>query len=278
MPLITLHELEQMTPLFRGSVGNALARGVMRLLAVDKVNALYDRHAHLSGADFAQSVLEELEVDYEVFVDTHEVLAQLDDLGEETPFITISNHPYGHIDGLILADYFGHRSNYRMMVNQFLNRIEALSPSLIPVTPTGVERTASTTESIMGVRCALSHLRSGGALGLLPAGAISDLSLRDGCVRDREWQPAIIAFMAKAKVPILPVHFLDRNSSLFYLLGLINWRVRLLRLPGEVFNKAHCPVRLVVGPFISVEEQQQYLATHTTEEYGHWLRKRVYGI
>lgn len=277
MPLITLHELEQMTPLFRGSVGNALARGVMRLLAVDKVNALYDRHAHLSGADFARSVLEDLEVDYEVFVDTHEVLAQLDELGEDTPFITISNHPYGHIDGLILADYFGHRSNYKMMVNQFLNRIEALAPSLIPVTPTGVERTVATTESIMGVRRALAHLRSGGALGLLPAGAISDLSLRDGCVRDREWQPAIIAFMAKAKVPILPVHFLDRNSSLFYLLGLINWRVRLLRLPSEVFNKAHRPVRLVVGTLISVEEQQQYLATHTLAEYGQWLRKRVYG-
>lgn len=277
MPLITLHELEQMTPLFRGSVGNALARGVMRLLAVDKVNALYDRHAHLSGADFARNVLEDLEVDYEVFVDTHEVLAQLDELGEDTPFITISNHPYGHIDGLILADYFGHRSNYKMMVNQFLNRIEALAPSLIPVTPTGVERAVATTESIMGVRRALAHLRSGGALGLLPAGAISDLSLRDGCVRDREWQPAIIAFMAKAKVPILPVHFLDRNSSLFYLLGLINWRVRLLRLPSEVFNKANRPVRLVIGAPISVEEQQQYLATHTLAEYGQWLRMRVYG-
>ena len=242
------------------------------------MNALYDRHAHLSGADFAQSVLEDLEVEYEVFVDTHEVLAQLDDLGQDVPFITISNHPYGHIDGLILADYFGHRrTDYKMMVNQFLSRVEALSPSLIPVTPTGVERTTATTESIMGVRRALTHLRSGGALGLLPSGAISDLSLRDGCVRDREWQPAIIAFMAKAKVPILPVHFVDKNSSLFYLLGLIDWRVRLLRLPSEVFNKAHRPVRLVLGPLISVDEQQQYLATHTFEEYGHWLRKKVYG-
>lgn len=278
MPLITLQELEQMTPLFRGSVGGVLARGTMRLLAVDKVNALYDRHAHLSGADFAQSVLEDLEVEYEVFVDTHEVLAQLDDLGQDVPFITISNHPYGHIDGLILADYFGHRrTDYKMMVNQFLSRVEALSPSLIPVTPTGVERTTATTESIMGVRRALTHLCSGGALGLLPSGAISDLSLRDGCVRDREWQPAIIAFMAKAKVPILPVHFVDKNSSLFYLLGLIDWRVRLLRLPAEVFNKAHRPVRLVLGPLISVDEQQQYLATHTLEEYGHWLRKKVYG-
>lgn len=267
-----------MTPLFRGSIGGALARGVMRLLSVDKVNALYDRHSQLRGADFAHSVLEDLEVEYEVFVDTHEALVQLDNLGKDVPFITISNHPYGHIDGLILADYFGHRrTDYKMMVNQFLSRVEALSPSLIPVTPTGVERKAATTESIMGVRRALTHLRSGGALGLLPSGAISDLSLRDGCVRDREWQPAIIAFMAKAKVPILPVHFLDKNSMFFYVLGLVDWRVRLLRLPSEVFNKAHRPVRLVLGSLISVEEQQQYLATHTLEEYGHWLRKKVYG-
>ena len=279
MPLITLQELEQMTPLFRGSVGGALARSAMHLLSVDKVNELYDRHAHLSGADFAQSVLEELEVEYELFVDTHEVLAQLDELGQERPFITISNHPYGHIDGLILADYFGHRrADYKLMVNQFLSRVEALSSSLISVTPTGVERTVATRESVMGVRRALAHLRSGGALGLLPAGAISDFSLRDGCVRDREWQPAIIAFMAKAKVPILPVHFIDRNSSFFYMLGLIDWRVRLLRLPGEVFNKAHRPVRIVVGPVISVEAQHQYLATHTLKEYGMWLRERVYGV
>ena len=74
----------------------------------------------------------------------------LHELEQMTPLITISNHPYGHIDGLILADYFGHCSNYKMMVNQFLNRIEALSSSLIPVTPTGVERTVVTTESIMG--------------------------------------------------------------------------------------------------------------------------------
>ena len=279
MPLITLQELEQMTPLFRGSIGGALARGVMRLLSVDKVNALYDRHSQFRGADFAHSVLEDLEVEYEVFVDMHEALVQLDNLGKDVPLITISNHPYGHIDGLILADYFGHRrTDYKMMVNQFLSRVEALSPSLIPVTPTGVERKAATTESIMGVRRALTHLRSGGALGLLPSGAISDLSLRDGCVRDREWQPAIIAFMAKAKVPILPVYFVDKNSLLFYLLGLIDWRVRLLRLPSEVFNKAHRPVRLVLGSLISVEEQQQYLATHTLEEYGHWLRKKVYGL
>lgn len=261
-----------MSPLFRGRMGSALGRGLMRLLAVDKLNALYDRHAHLSGPDFAHSVLDDLGVRYEVMGDPQPSVLN------QKPFITLSNHPYGSIDGIILADLFGHRfSNYKIMANKILGRVEALSPSFISVTPTGVERTTPTAESIIGIRRALGQLRSGGALGLFPSGAVSDLSLRDRCVRDREWQPAIIRLIAKAAVPILPVHFLDGNSRFYYLLGLIDWRVRLLRLPAELFNKAHRPVRLCVGEVISVEEQQEYLAMHSVEEYGLWLRKRVYG-
>ena len=278
MPVLTLDELERMTPLFRGSMGNALARGAMHVLAVDKVNALYDRHAHLSGPDFARSVLDDLGIVYDVIPQTPKVLLQLHE-SRQSPFITISNHPYGCIDGVILADYFGHICpDYKIMVNQFLARVKALSPSFITVTPIGVERTAATTESIMGVRRALTHLRSGGVLGLFPSGAVSDLSLRDRCVRDRKWQEPIIRFVAKAKVPILPVRFFDGNSRLFYSLGLINRNMRILRLPAEVLNKAFRPARLGIGEFISVEEQERYLATHTIEEYGLWLRQKVYNM
>ena len=164
------------------------------------------------------------------------------------------------------------------MVNKILGRIEALSPSFISVTPTGVERTTPTKESIVGVRRALGQLRSGGALGLFPSGAVSDLSVRDRCVRDREWQPAIIRLIAKAQVPILPVRFFNGNSPLYYLLGLIDWRVRLLRLPAELFNKGGRPARIGIGPVVSVAEQQQYLATHSIEEFGQWLREKVYDM
>lgn len=278
MPLLTLQELEQMSPLFRGRMGNSLGRGLMRLLAVDKMNALYDRNAHLTGPDFARSVLDDLGVRYEVVGTPTSSLSPLHSSLPSAPFITLSNHPYGSIDGIVLADLFGHLCpSYKIMVNKILGRVEALSPSFISVTPTGVERTTPTTESIIGIRRALGQLRSGGALGLFPSGAVSDLSLRHRCVRDREWQPAIIRLIAKASVPILPVHFLDGNSRFYYLLGLVDWRVRLLRLPSELFNKADRPVRIAIGEVISVEEQQAYLHTHTTEEYGLWLRERVYG-
>ena len=280
MPLLTLQELELTTPFLRNPIGRTLGRYVMHLLSVDRVNALYDHLSHLRGIDFAHGVLSELDIEYFLQASTSEVISQMHELSRDNaPFITISNHPYGSIDGLILADCFGHLSpHYKLVANKALQRIEALAPSLISVVPTGTERGVASRESILGIRHALTHLQSGGSLGLFPAGAVSNLSLRHHCVLDREWQYPIIRFIAKAGVPILPVHFPEGNSLFYYLLGLIDWRVRLLRLPAEVFNKRHQPIPLIVGPLISAPEQQKYLASHTTEEFGLWLRSKVYTL
>ena len=68
------------------------------------------------------------------------------------PFITISNHPYGHLDGVMLVDLFGHiRPDFKVMVNKFLGRIKTLDENFICVTPTGNERTVPTRDSIQGV-------------------------------------------------------------------------------------------------------------------------------
>ena len=276
MPLLPLSEIQQLSPLFRGRVGHASARALMRLLRIDEMNNLYDRNGYLHGSDFACKVLSDLGIEYDVYGTTSTVLKQWDQL--KKPFITISNHPYGGIDGIILAALFGQRfPQYKIMVNKILGRIEALSPSFITVTPVGVEHTAPAAESIVGIRHALAHLRQGGSLGLFPSGAVSDLRLCPYGVRDRSWPLPMVRFIAKAHVPIIPVHFLDGNSWLYYALGLIGWRVRLLRLPGELFNKRGCLVRLVVGEAVTVDEQQHYLSTHSLEEYGLWLREKVYG-
>lgn len=279
MPLLTLQELEQATPLFRGTVGNALARGAMHLLSVDRANALYDRNTRFHGPDFAHSVLRELGVEYDVYATSSSVLAQWNVLHSDTPFITLSNHPYGGLDGLILADLFGHLCpDYKLMVNKLLSRIEPLSDLFIAVTPIGAEPSEPTAESVAGVRQVIAHLRQGGALGLFPAGAVSNLRLCPYGVHDREWPLPIVRLIARARVPIVPVCFLDGNSWFYYALGLIDWRVRLLRLPAEFFNKCGRPVRLVIGATISVEEQHEYLSTHTIGEFGLWLRSKGQGM
>ena len=268
MPLLTLNELEQASALFRGKCGNTLCRGLMRMLSIDKVNDLYDHNSSVMGPDFAKAVLKDIGVEYEVL--NKDVLKQLPD----GAFITISNHPYGHIDGVMLVDLFGHiRPDFKVMVNKFLGRIENLKDNFICVTPTGTERTGPTKESIQGIKEAVAHIRSGGVLGLFPSGAVSDLSIKDRCIRDREWQEPVIRLIKKMNVPVVPVHFLDRNSNFYYSLGLLDWRVRLLRLPAEVFNKRGKLTRIALGEIISPEELQKY---EDMDELRDFLRNKVY--
>ncbi|MGN1219787.1 MAG: lysophospholipid acyltransferase family protein [Candidatus Cryptobacteroides sp.] len=268
MSLLSLDELEKAAPLFRGRLGNALGRGLMKMLSVDKVNALYDRHSSVVGPEFAGEVLEDLGVEYEVI--HKEVLDNLPD----GPFITISNHPYGSLDGVMLVDLFGQiRPDFKVMVNKFLARIKALEPNFICVTPTGSERSAPSKDSIQGIKDAVTHVRDGHPLGIFPSGAVSDLSIKDRCIRDRQWQEAVLRLIKKMNVPIVPVHFLDRNSNFYYSLGLIDWRVRLLRLPAEVFNKKGKRTRIAIGQIITAEQQREI---NDIEQFGLFLRNKVY--
>lgn len=270
MPLLTLEEIGQAAPVFRGRCGRAVAGALMKALSVDRINDLYDRNCSLSGPEFAKAILEDIGVEYTV-----SGLEWTGELGTGA-FITVSNHPYGSIDGIVLADLFGHiRPDYKLIVNKMLSRIKALGVNFINVTPTGKEHTAPTKDSISGIMEAVRHVKGGHPLGIFPAGAVSDLSIRDRCVRDREWQLPIIQLVRKLRVPVLPVKFLDRNSDFYYSLGLIDWRVRLLRLPSEVFNKRGKPVRVAIGRPISPDVQAGF---RDDAAFGAFLRETVYGL
>lgn len=276
MPLLDIKELEQMAPAFRGKAGNSLAKGLMKFLSVDRLNDLYDRNSYLRGVEFADAVLKDVGLEYSIGYEG-EAPDSLEDLLPAGPFITVSNHPCGHLDGVALVDLIGKvRKDYKVMVNKILGRVEAMSDHFIQVVPTGAERTAATAESVAGVKAALSHLRSGGALGLFPSGAVSDLHLPSFNVSDREWQEPVIKLIAKAQVPIVPIRFFDGNSPFYYSLGLMDWRVRLLRLPAEVFNKKGKPFRIGVGPVISVDQQRPFASDPNL--FRSFLRSSVYDM
>ena len=268
MPVITPEEVETLVPRLKGKDG--LLRAGLSLTGIDKVNALYDRCLPAEGSEFAGALLKDVGVDYLVSGLSHlEALAN-------GPFITISNHPYGHLDGIITVDLIGHiRPKFKLMVNKVLAHIKAMAVNFLEVDPTGSERLAATQKSVSGVREALSTLYSGEPLGIFPSGAVSDFSLRDGFrIRDRKWQEAALKLIRKAAVPVLPIRFFDRNSLLFYLLGLIDYRVRLVRLCHEMFNKKNRTVRVGIGPVISPEE----FGNLALDELSAFLRKRVYGM
>lgn len=270
MALLTYTNLEQISPLFKGKSGHILANCLMKLFAVDKVCELYDNNEEYLGVDFAHHILQDIGVNYTVI--GSEILEEL----PKGAFITISNHPYGSIDGIMLIDLIGrYRPDFKVLVNQFLGYIKRLEPNFIKVVPTGKQKEGIKKESLRGIMQSLKHLQSGAPLGLFPSGAVSDLSIKDSCIRDREWQMSAIQLIKKSRVPVVPIRFRDRNSMFYYLLGLIDWRLRVTRLPREVFNKRDKTTRVEILPIITVEEQDKY---SNIEEFRTFLRSTIYPI
>ena len=269
MALITMEDMEGISPVFNGKFGNGLARLMMRITGVDKLSERYGRHEDLSGQEFANAFLKDLNLNYEVQGMEH-LQSVLDG-----PFITISNHPYGGLDGLILIDLFGHlREDYKVMVNKFLSKVKTLNDNFIYVVPKTKSTKGISQENIEGMRKTLKHINEGHPLGIFPSGAVSDFRFKDFCVRDREWQQPAVELIRYLKVPVIPVRFFDQNTNWFYFLGLINWRLRTLRLPREILNKEGKTVRLGIGEIISVEEQMRV----PEADFAAMLRSSVYDI
>lgn len=272
MPLLSSADLENMSAIFRGKAGHSVAETLLRTFNMNKINELYDRHQDCAGPEFAAEILHDIGVNPIVTYSVPGIEPIM-----QGPFITISNHPCGHIDGISLIDIFGHlRHDYRLMANGILSRIENLNGNFISVSPIGKMATSPTPTSISGLKTAMQHLNDGHPLGIFPSGAVSDLKLSKGIIEDREWQMATIKLIRKARVPIIPVRFHDGNSPLYYLLGLIDWKIRLLRLPSEVFNKRGKKFRITIGNAISVEEQDIF--GNDINGFSKFLRSRVYDL
>ncbi len=292
MELISIHELEKASPLFRGRAGKAFALGLLRMLKVTEIERRIDGFEKYQGPEFARKINEEAGMTYTVNgLPREEAIEHFKGLLPEGPFITICNHTMGALDGISLIDFVGHmREDYKYMVNAILARFESLKDNMISVNPNGNLIAAPTAQSIAGVRAAKEHLASGGCLGLFPSGAVSDLKLfqsrpvsetdgfpphREPRVRDREWQMSIIKFIRNSGVPVLPIRLLDGNSRFYYSLGLIDWRLRLLRLPSELLNKSGKTLRILAGPLI---EPSRLTGFQNLHDLRTCLRPIVYSL
>ena len=131
MGLITAKELAKAAKLDRfGFVGTFAGWGLLHLLRLAPLNRIYDRNKHLQGVEFLDALLKEFKVHYDVREE------DLRKIPKEGPFITISNHPLGGLDGILLLKILlEQRPDYKVMANFLLARIEPLAPYIIQVNP-----------------------------------------------------------------------------------------------------------------------------------------------
>lgn len=248
-----------------GFLGTGIGWLVLKTTKLSRINKEYDRHKHLTGTEFIDAILKRFEIDFEI------PEKDLKRIPKEGPFITISNHPLGGIDGMILMKLVLHsRPDYKVIANFLLHRLDPLKPYILPVNPFEDHKEAKS--SLSGMKNAIAHLKAGNSLGIFPAGEVSTYRDRKIIV-DKPWEPSAMKLIQKSKVPVVPIYFHAKNSLFFYRLASFSDVLRTAKLPSEMLSQRKRKIKVRIGQPISVEDQVE----HTNlEAYTAFLRRKTY--
>lgn len=266
MPLVTPKEIAQAINVHKlGFIGTFIGWTLMKTLRISACNRIYDTHKHLEGLDFINALLEEFEVKFEI---PEEDLRRIPKNGA---FITISNHPLGGIDGILLLKILlEQRPDYKIIANFLLHRVAPLKPYVMPVNP--FENKKEIKSSVSGFKNALKHLQEQQPLGLFPAGEVSTYK-EDKRITDKPWEEAAMKLIKKAEVPVVPIYFHAKNSMLFYKLAKLSSTFRTAKLPSELLSQRERTIKIRIGNAISVKDQ---LEQESLQDFTAFLRKKTY--
>ena len=266
MGIVTAQEVAKLMNLQKlGPIGTAIGWIVLRSTKLSTLNKEYDSRKNLNGIEFINSVLEGFEIDFEI---PEKDLKRIPKTGA---FITIANHPLGGIDGMILLKILlEKRSDFKVIANFLLHRLDPLKPYIMPVNPFEDHKDAKS--SLGGIKQSIAHLKGGGALGIFPAGEVSTYKDEKHIV-DKPWEPSAMKLIQKAKVPVVPIYFHAKNSTFFYRLASMSDILRTAKLPSEMLSQKKRKIVVRIGNPISVEDQT---ANPNLEAFTAFLRRKTF--
>lgn len=266
MGLVTAKEVAKVIHVDKyGFIGTFLGWILMKVLNISTLNKIYNRNKHLEDLEFLNGILDEFQIKFEI------PQKDFQRLPKEGAYITVSNHPLGGIDGILLLKLMiEQRRDFKIIANFLLHRIEPLKPYIMPVNP--FEDRKDVKSSITGFKNAILHLREGHPLGIFPAGEVS--TYKDGkLVVDKPWEEAAMKLIKKAEVPVVPIYFHAKNSRLFYWLSRISDTFRTAKLPSELLTQKHRTIRVRIGRPIPVKDQ---LEQESLQEFSEFIRRKTY--
>ena len=204
MSLVTSKDISKVIKVDKfGFLGIFIGWILLKILRISTINRVYNKHKNKKDSEFLNSLLQEFEIEFEI---PEEDLRRIPKSGS---FITVSNHPLGGIDGILLLKLLlEHRSDFKIIGNFLLHKIDPLKPYVMPVNP--FENHKDAKSSIVGIKNALQHLSEGYPLGIFPAGEVS--TFKDGKLMvDKPWEEGAVKLIKKAHVPVVPIYFMQKQ-------------------------------------------------------------------
>ncbi|MDL1914221.1 MAG: lysophospholipid acyltransferase family protein [Bergeyella sp.] len=250
-----------------GFLRGIVASAVMRLLGLEKVNLLYDKLKDKKGKSFFDSFVRERSIGYVIFEE------DIKKIPRSGPFILVSNHPLGAIDGILMCKILTEvRPDFKIMGNFLLEKIKPMEPYVLSVNPFEGKR-KNVRPSARGVLETLRHLEKGGGVGIFPSGEVSNKNNAEGEIRDKTWEVPILKLIRKSRVPVVPMYIHAKNSSFFYQMARLHPDLQTLLLPSEMMRTRHSPIKIRIGRALSVKQMDEQ---ESVEDLGTFLQNKVY--
>lgn len=245
---------------------DVIAKFILQLKRYNKLNKIYSENFDKDGIEFINSVLDSLGINYEVDP------GDLERIPKTGSFITVSNQPFGGIDGLLLLKIIlEKRPDFKLLADYLLHCIEPLNKFSIPINE---QKGITNKFTFTTLKIAINHLEEGNALGIFPAAEISKVHSLNN-ISDKKWENSLIKLIKNANVPIVPVYFQGKNSWVFHLLSSINPALQSVRLSKEFFNKKRKTLNIRIGKPISLKEQHDF---KEIEIFSRFLRAKTYAL
>jgi putative hemolysin len=236
-----------------------------KFISLDRVRELY-RQVQPSPDGFGlEGLLAAMRVELQVnAADTARIPAA-------GPVVVVANHPFGMLDGAMLAVLLTRvRPDVKVMTNFLLRDVPELARHSIFVDPFQSDRANAIDTNRRAVREALAWLRGGGMLAVFPAGEVSQWQFPQAEIADPRWNDTAVRLIRRTEATALPVYFCGRNRVSFHLLGMIHSRLRT-GLPLEEFLQPEGrTVEVRVGSEIPSASVSAIVEDREATEYLRW--------
>lgn len=241
------------------------------ILGVTKIEKLYNKHRdEIVKVGFWTTAIKYLNISINVHAD------ELNNVPTAGPTVVVSNHPFGGIDGIVLAYLVEQkRSDFKLFVTNMLpERFPELKKYFLDVElySKGSEERSRNNKS---VETAIDYVKQGGCLIIFPAGTPSQSKTLFGKAMDLDWRTGASKIIHGSQANVVPVFFEGQNSRSFQMAGLVFKKTKIVRtllLGRELLKKINKSVTTKIGSNLSFSTLKDLDHVQTMAQ----IRARVY--
>lgn len=241
-----------------------IVRYLKSILHQDWLNSIISKNRDKTGIEFLEAVLKGFNANIKVLGESNFL--------PNKPYVVVSNHPLGGLDGMALMLVIGKiNSKIAMTANDFLMHVENLKSLFIPINKHG-----SNAENIAILD---QTFESDKVVLFFPAGLCSRKS--GNKIYDLEWKKTFLSKARKFGRDIMPVHISGRNSNFFYNLANLRKKlhikvnVEMLYLVDEMFKQDNKDIVISFGKPIPIST---FNKSRSDKSWAALLRKHVYNL